>query len=104
MKNRTYNILFHTHTVSGIVISVVLYVIFFAGSFSFFRDEIVNWERNQTVEVTDDIQINLDKVLDSLSHNYSLYGRDIELKKYFIEQRVKIHWLPKTQRQHNFFI
>tara|TARA_R110002033_G_scaffold12653_2_gene38258 strand:- start:6296 stop:7843 length:1548 start_codon:yes stop_codon:yes gene_type:complete len=90
MKNRTYNILFHTHTVSGIVISVVLYVIFFAGSFSFFRDEIVNWERNQTVEVTDDIQINLDKVLDSLSHNYSLYGRDIELKKYFIEQRVGV--------------
>ncbi|RYG94835.1 PepSY domain-containing protein, partial [archaeon] len=34
---------FHTHTVSGIVISVVLFVIFFAGSFSFFRDEIINW-------------------------------------------------------------
>ena len=35
MGNRIYNILFHTHTVSGIVISVALYVIFFTGSFSF---------------------------------------------------------------------
>ncbi|ULC59008.1 PepSY domain-containing protein [Flaviramulus sp. BrNp1-15] len=90
MKNRTYNILFHTHTVSGIVISVVLYVIFFAGSFSFFRDEIVNWERNHTVEQTDDIVLNFDKTLDSLSNNYQLYGRDVELRKYYIEQRVGV--------------
>lgn len=50
MSKRTYNILFHLHTVSGIVISVALYVIFFTGSFSFFRDEIVNWERGHTVK------------------------------------------------------
>ena len=90
MKNRTYNILFHTHTVSGIVISVVLYVIFFAGSFSFFKDEIVNWERNHTVEYTDDIILDFDKTLDSLSNNYKLYGRDVELRKYFVEQRIGV--------------
>ncbi|MBU2996463.1 PepSY domain-containing protein [Cellulophaga baltica] len=91
MKNRTYNILFHTHTVSGIVISVVLYIIFFAGSFSFFRDEIVNWERNHTVKTTDDLEMNIDQSLDSLSTNYDLYGRDIELKKYYIEQQVGVY-------------
>ncbi|MBO0592484.1 PepSY domain-containing protein [Cellulophaga sp. E16_2] len=90
MKNRTYNILFHTHTVSGIVISVALYVIFFAGSFSFFRDEIVNWERNQTVEITDDMQFNVDAVLDTITKTHNLYGRDIELKKYFREQQVGV--------------
>ena len=90
MKNRTYNIIFHTHTVSGIVISVVLYIIFFAGSFSFFRDEIVNWERNQSVEITDDIQLDFDETLDSLHKKYNLNGRDIELKKYYIEQRVAV--------------
>jgi uncharacterized iron-regulated membrane protein len=47
MSNRIYNILFHTHTISGIFISLALYVIFFAGSFSFFRDEINSWERNE---------------------------------------------------------
>ncbi len=90
MKNRTYNILFHTHTVSGIVISVVLYIIFFAGSFSFFRDEIVNWERNHVVEVTDDINVNIDQVLDSLAKNHDLYGRDIELRKYYVEQQIGV--------------
>ena len=90
MKNRTYNILFHTHTVSGIVISVILYVIFFAGSFSFFRDEIVNWERNHTVEFTDDIVLDFDRTLDSLSNTYNLYGRDVELRKYFMEQRIGV--------------
>ncbi|WP_111309913.1 PepSY-associated TM helix domain-containing protein [Confluentibacter sediminis] len=90
MNNRIYNILFHTHTVSGIVISVVLYVIFFAGSFSFFRDEIVNWERNESVQVTDDIKLNFNKVLDSLNAEDDLYGRDIEFSKYYVEQRVAV--------------
>ncbi|MDO5970891.1 PepSY-associated TM helix domain-containing protein [Flavivirga aquimarina] len=90
MKNRTYNILFHTHTVSGIVISVVLYVIFFAGSFSFFRDEIVNWERNESIEITDDIQLDFDKTIDSLDAQYNLYGRDFKIRKSYIEQRVSI--------------
>ncbi|TYP98142.1 PepSY-associated transmembrane protein [Tenacibaculum adriaticum] len=91
MKNRTYNILFHTHTVSGIVISVVLYIIFFAGSFSFFRDEIVNWERNHTVQTTDDMILDFDSALDTLGKQYNLYGRDVELKKYNIEQRVGVY-------------
>lgn len=66
MGNRTYNILFHTHTVSGIVISVALYVIFFAGSFSFFRDEIVNWERGHTVEDYDELSVDFNSVLKDL--------------------------------------
>ncbi|TRZ41947.1 PepSY domain-containing protein [Robertkochia solimangrovi] len=91
MKQRTYNILFHTHTVSGIVISVVLYVIFFAGSFAFFRDEFVNWERNSGVDVTDHITFSFDHLLDSVGQNYNLYGRDIELSKYYIEDRVSVN-------------
>ena len=41
---RAYNILFHTHTVSGIVISAVLFVIFFAGAISLYKQEIYQWE------------------------------------------------------------
>ncbi|MEM6317836.1 MAG: PepSY-associated TM helix domain-containing protein [Bacteroidota bacterium] len=44
LKNRAYHILFHTHTVSGIVISFGLFVIFYAGAFSLFRHEIYRWE------------------------------------------------------------
>lgn len=41
---RLYNITFSTHTVSGIVISFALYVIFFTGAFTLFKDEFYQWE------------------------------------------------------------
>lgn len=41
---RAYNILFHTHTVSGIVISAVLFVLFFAGAVSLYKQEFYQWE------------------------------------------------------------
>ena len=44
LSSRLYNITFHTHTVSGIVISFALYVIFFAGAFTLFKDEFYQWE------------------------------------------------------------
>lgn len=44
LGTRAYNILFHTHTVSGIVISVVLFIIFFAGAVSLYKQEFYQWE------------------------------------------------------------
>lgn len=90
MGKRIYNVLFHTHTVSGIVISVALYIIFFTGSFSFFRDEIINWERGHHVMIKDEIAINIDTALNCLSHNYQLDGRDINLRHNYNERRVGI--------------
>lgn len=91
MEKRTYNIMFHLHTVSGIVISVALYIIFFTGSFSFFRDEIVNWERGHTVKTQDEITLNFDETFKNMSRDKSLYSRDIELKHYYNEQTVGVN-------------
>ncbi|UXP32345.1 PepSY domain-containing protein [Reichenbachiella agarivorans] len=91
MDKRSYNILFHLHTVSGIVISVVLFVIFFAGSFSFFRDDIVNWERNHTVNPTENIEMDYDAAFDSLESKYNLYSRDLSISKHYVERRIGIN-------------
>tara|TARA_R110000765_G_scaffold378822_1_gene469767 strand:- start:161 stop:1702 length:1542 start_codon:yes stop_codon:yes gene_type:complete len=91
MQKRTYNILFHLHTVSGIVISVALYVIFFTGSFSFFRDEIVNWERGHTIETLNEIKIDFDDTFKTMSKDKSLFSRDIELKHYYNEQTIGVN-------------
>ena len=91
MGNRIYNILFHTHTVSGIVISVALYVIFFAGSFSFFRDEIANWQRGHQVSQEDAIPGSIDRYLNILSQDHNLYGRDVELRHYFNERNITVN-------------
>jgi uncharacterized iron-regulated membrane protein len=89
MDNRTYNIFFHTHTISGIIISAVLYVIFFTGSLSFFRDEIINWERNESVhDQTAPSDLNL--ALDSIRTTYDLYGRDISINWPTKERRINV--------------
>ena len=91
MGNRIYNILFHTHTVSGIVISVALYVIFFTGSFSFFRDEIANWQRGHSVNQQDALPGSVDDYLNDLSKAYNLYGRDVELRHYYNERSISVN-------------
>ena len=48
VKNkRSYNVFFNVHTVSGIVITIGLFVIFLAGAFALFRTEIDNWQYNE---------------------------------------------------------
>ncbi|WP_433834728.1 PepSY-associated TM helix domain-containing protein [Flavobacterium anhuiense] len=110
MNNRHYNIYFHTHTVSGIVISVVLFVIFFAGSFSFFRDEIINWERSESTAQTREIQLNYNDALQHLDKKYVLHGRNITISKPSVENRVAVSMAgtkdtlaPKKQQAGDFF-
>ena len=79
MSKRTYNIYFHTHTVSGIVISVALYIIFFAGAFALFKDEIKLWEKGEYIAQSHQ-SIDIDKALTTIQQaNHELYGRDIRI-------------------------
>jgi uncharacterized iron-regulated membrane protein len=110
MNNRHYNIYFHTHTVSGIVISVVLFVIFFAGSFSFFRDEIINWERSESTAITREIQLDYNDALQHLDKKYVLHGRNLTISKPSVENRVAVYMegtkdtlAPKKQQAGDFF-
>lgn len=77
MNIRNYNVYFNLHTVSGIIICAVLYVMFFAGSFSFFRDEITAWQKNQSAYAHQAADNDYDRLLDSLHAEHNLTGRDI---------------------------
>lgn len=95
MSNRIYNILFHTHTVSGLVISVALYVIFFAGSISFFRDDIIAWERGQSIAPDTQMEADYNQVLDTLAARYgSLYGRNINIRQPHQERNIVVSMEP----------
>lgn len=78
MDPRKYNIYFHTHTISGIIIAALLYVIFFAGSFSFFKDNITAWQKGKSMKA-EHVETDYNYLLDSLSKKYNLTGRNIEL-------------------------
>ena len=79
MDNRKYNIYFHTHTISGIIICALLYVIFFAGSFAFFKDDIAAWQKNSSYVLSRKTTVrDFNGVLDSLSAHNKLKGRDFD--------------------------
>lgn len=79
MNIRKYNIYFHTHTISGIIICALLYVIFFAGSYSFFKKEISAWQSNTSYSAHENQPVVYNKLLDSLNQKHNLTGRDISL-------------------------
>lgn len=65
LGNRAYNIFFHTHTVSGIVISALLYIIFFAGAFTLFKEEFYLWE-NPAARKLEVKEVKIEQVIDKL--------------------------------------
>ena len=71
LGNRAYNVLFHTHTVAGIVISFALFVIFYAGAFALFRHEIVPWENVEARQEADP-GMDLEKALAKVDSIYQL--------------------------------
>lgn len=70
LGNKNYNVLFHTHTVAGIVISFALFVIFYAGAFSLFRHEIMQWE-NEDMRQPINGSLDYDMALERVD---SIYG------------------------------
>ncbi|QXP60427.1 PepSY-associated TM helix domain-containing protein [Olleya sp. HaHaR_3_96] len=91
MSNRNYNVFFNTHTVSGIVISVALYIIFFAGAFSLFKEEIGVWQEGTAESHTERKNIDYDNIFKALEKNYALTGRDLQLN--LNKKSDKIHIL-----------
>lgn len=79
-SKRNYHVFFHLHTVSGIVISTALFVIFFCGAFALIKDEITAWEKGDKVNVEEAIDIDYDRAIEVIkSEDYELYGRDLRI-------------------------
>lgn len=114
MNVRNYNIYFHTHTVSGIIITALLYIIFFAGSFAFFKKEISNWQKNSPNDVYAKEHTDYNAIIDSLGAKNKLYGRDISFFTDRFSNRISVSFSeskdttqPKAKkrgRRGSFFI
>lgn len=75
LGSRAYNIMHHVHTVTGMMISLILFVIFFAGAYSLFRDEIYLWENHEARQGMPE-EVDYDRLIQSLSQNYELDSHD----------------------------
>ncbi|MEL6698384.1 MAG: PepSY-associated TM helix domain-containing protein [Bacteroidota bacterium] len=78
LKPRLHNVIFHTHTVSGIVIGFALFICFYAGAFALFLDELYRWEnpeaRFETVE-----NVDYDRVLQLVQEK----EKDFDINNFF---------------------
>ncbi|MEM9078592.1 MAG: PepSY-associated TM helix domain-containing protein [Bacteroidota bacterium] len=64
LKPRLYNAMFHTHTVSGIVISFALFICFYCGAVALFMDELYQWENPQArVDYVEPSSVDYDKII-----------------------------------------
>ncbi|MEM7550983.1 MAG: PepSY-associated TM helix domain-containing protein [Bacteroidota bacterium] len=93
-KNRSYNIFFNTHTVTGIVISLGLFVIFFCGAFALFMKNIDHWEINKKNEISRaaiDYEGALKKVEEK---GYDMHGRTFSISSH--DNHINIFSQPLT--------
>lgn len=74
MKNQTIKSLTEAHAWVGVIISTVLFVVFIAGSFSLFRDNISSWERAELAKQVGEFSgtISYDKAIESIAHQYDV--------------------------------
>ncbi len=98
MSKRSHNIFFHLHTVSGIVISFALFIIFFAGAFTLFLHPGAEWEKG-TEHATAGYALqapDLDRITDSLRARIgTLSGRNIHLQELESDQ-IEIRLSPSS--------
>lgn len=97
-NNRKYNIFFHLHTVSGISITIGLFVIFFAGSFTLFREEIKEWE-SATAEGKEKVEPEKKRETD-----YCLILQKMEQKVPHIYGRKIYGRISALNGKHSFYI
>ncbi|UII25718.1 PepSY domain-containing protein [Fulvivirga maritima] len=74
MNKRVYNVFFNVHTVSGIVMSVGLFVCFLAGAFALFMGNINKWQIN--AKSAENVKVDYEGMISVLDdEGYNLNGR-----------------------------
>ncbi|MFT5757851.1 MAG: putative iron-regulated membrane protein [Alteromonadaceae bacterium] len=73
MNKDSLKALTNAHAWVGLVISTILFIIFFAGSLSLFRDDIIAWELNPHFAVNEqEGNLSLDRVISKVVQEYSI--------------------------------
>ena len=83
MKRDALKALTNAHAWVGLIISTILFIIFFAGSLSLFREDIMSWERDPYFTVGDDVEnFSFDAIISQVTQDYNVHTHG-----YFVLQR-----------------
>ncbi|MEE1963946.1 PepSY-associated TM helix domain-containing protein [Allomuricauda taeanensis] len=79
LKPRLHNAMFHTHTVSGIVISFALFVCFYAGAVALFKDEMYRWENPEArIQTVNAAEVDYDKLIAVVENNVEGFDKRLQ--------------------------
>jgi uncharacterized iron-regulated membrane protein len=84
MNKNSLKALTNAHAWVGLVISTILFIIFFAGSISLFRDDINAWELNPHFAVNGQSEnLSFDSVINTVAKDYNIstHGYFIDAKR-----------------------
>ena len=74
MKKDALKAITNAHAWVGLIISTILFIVFFAGSLSLFRDNIIAWETNPHFSSDNNIEaFNVDEIITKIAQNYKVY-------------------------------
>ena len=83
MKRDALKALTNAHAWVGLIISTILFIIFFAGSLSLFREDIMSWERDPYFTVGDEVEnFSFDAIISQVTQDYNVHTHG-----YFVLQR-----------------
>lgn len=104
LNKRAHNILFHTHTVTGIVISFLLFIIFYAGAFSLFQHEAYRWE-NPYARYESPKEIDLENIVNNVFDTYPQLDKSDNISiampsKYNPEIKIYVNEIVNDSTQH----
>ncbi|QDO92573.1 PepSY domain-containing protein [Formosa sediminum] len=87
---RNYNVFLNVHTVSGIIITIGLFICFFAGGIALFYKNINNWEKNLVQKTVGHNAYNIDyeKALETVKKSgYTMQDRNFDFAIKTIEKK-----------------
>ncbi len=74
MKKDALKSLTNAHAWVGLIISTILFIVFFAGSLSLFRDNIIAWETTPHFSSAGNIEaFNVDKIITKIAQDFKVY-------------------------------
>lgn len=99
MNRDSLKALTNAHAWVGLIISTVLFIVFFAGSLSLFRDDINAWERDPHFATgMQGENFSLDEIMSEISKNYNVHmhghfsltmpTKDIPISTLYFEEKV----------------
>ena len=73
MNRESLKALTNAHAWVGLIISTILFIIFFAGSISLFREDIISWERDPYFTSSEELEsFSIDEVISQVTKNYKV--------------------------------